>query len=161
MNKFNKTIIFTLIVFLLSGCQTIPKKFRRKRKVQKEEPVYVDFKEYSQGSSSELYDDYYLFVDGWLDECIESFNGIKNYKREKRALNEALHNLEQILEIFNQEGKSKLKPLYDELSSINSKLTPNSNEIFYLRITLQLQHLRRSFRRGFSYSKVSAWLVAD
>jgi len=158
MKILNKTILFALILTFLSGCQTIPKKFRRKREVKKEEAVYVDFKEYSQGSSSELYRDYYLFVDGWLDECIQSMGSIKNYKREKRALNEVMHNIEQISEIFNSQGKDRIKPIYDELYLINLGLVPNSNELLYLKFQRELKNLRRVFRRDFSYSKVSGFL---
>ena len=59
-----------LSVMCTSGCYSIRKKFVRKKKHEKDIPVYVDFKDYPASPSKEAYCDYHLFLRGWLGKRI-------------------------------------------------------------------------------------------
>jgi len=163
MKYCKKLITFVLITILFCGCYTLRKKFMRKKKSQEEEPVYVDFKDYPKASSKQLYNDYYLYVKAWLDDLIESLSlvdesNISNYKREKRAIEEALRNLEQIMYIFNQEGKNNLRPLYEELLSLKEKISPDTSDVERSRILIRVELLKMKFDNNFKYSKASQWI---
>ncbi|MDD4955594.1 MAG: hypothetical protein PHP17_06115 [Candidatus Omnitrophica bacterium] len=157
-----KIIIFLLvgIIFSTSGCYSLRKKFIRKKKPQKEEPVYINFKDYPNKPSRDAYVDYFLFVKGWLDDLTESLSverlntGYSN-KREKRAINGAVMNLEQLISFFNQEGKEKIYPLYTDLVEIRKTIEKEPNMSQARRnLTLQkVEHFRRAFEAEFKYSE--------
>ena len=105
-------VVLSFIFFsTLGGCYSLRKKFIRKKK-HTEEEVYVNFKEYPKPSSRQLYQDYALFIVAWLDELIVNLREDGNYKKEKRAVEEILLNLEQIMAMFNEEGRKRIKPFY-------------------------------------------------
>ncbi|MFA5271241.1 MAG: hypothetical protein WC412_02740 [Candidatus Omnitrophota bacterium] len=153
------------IIFSTSGCYTIRKKFIRKKTAQQEEPVYVNFKDYPNKPSREAYVDYFIFVKGWLDDLSESLQierlnrGYSN-KRERRAINEAVMNLEQIIAFFNQEGKEKIYPLYKDLVKIRDKMEkdPGMSAIERSRILQKIEHFRREFEGEFNYRQAEKWM---
>lgn len=153
-------VIFLVInIFTFSGCYTLRKKFVRKKKHKKEPVVYVDFKEYPQVPSKEMYQNYYIFAQGWLDELIKSLGYSGNKKKQKQAISEALTNIEQLLGFLNQEGKNKLLPLYRELEEIKDRLYSYPlNEIEKDNLVKRLEYLQREFKREFSWENVSGWV---
>lgn len=157
-----KYFIFVLIaaLFLTSGCYSLRKKFIRKKKYQKEEPVYVNFKDYPTKPSREAYLDYYLFVKGWLEELTESLNRGYSIKREKRAIGEAVMNLEQMIGFFNKEGQEKIYPLYQDLTKVKVSIETNPNLSSVERNTLvqRIEHFRRRFEADFKYSNAQKWM---
>ncbi|MFA6281191.1 MAG: hypothetical protein WCY05_01650 [Candidatus Omnitrophota bacterium] len=153
------------IMFTASGCYTLRKKFIRKKKVQTEEPVYVNFKDYPNKPSREAYVDYFVFTNGWLDDLTESLriervNRGYNNKREKRAINEAIKNLEQIIAFYNQEGKEKIYPIYKDLVAMRDKMEkdPNMSPMERARILQRIDHCRREFEGEFNYRQAEKWM---
>jgi hypothetical protein len=154
------TLIIIAALFLTSGCYSLRKKFIRKKKYQKEEPVYVNFKDYPTKPSREAYLDYYLFVKGWLSELSESLSKGYSLKREKRAIKEAMMNMEQIISFFNKEGQGKIYPLYEDLAKIKGAIDANPNMSSVERNTLvqKIEHFRRRFEADFKYSNAQKWM---
>ncbi|MFA5008740.1 MAG: hypothetical protein WC546_05920 [Candidatus Omnitrophota bacterium] len=153
------------IIFSTSGCYALRKKFVRKKKFQKEEPVYINFKNYPTKPSRDAYIDYFLFVKGWLDDLseslrIERLNAGYSNKREKRALNGAIMNLEQIISFFNDEGKEKIYPLYVDLVKIRDTMekSPNMSPPRRTLILQKIEHFRREFEAEFKYSEAQKWM---
>ncbi|MCK9615313.1 MAG: hypothetical protein M0R48_07415 [Candidatus Omnitrophica bacterium] len=162
-----KILILLLAGIILStgGCYSLRKKFIRKKKYQKEEPVYINFKNYPAKPSRDAYVDYFLFVKGWIDDLTESlrierFNTGYNTKREKRAINGAVMNLEQIISFFNQEGKEKIYPLYIDLVKIRDSMekSPNMSSPRRALILQKIEHFRREFEAEFKYSEAQKWM---
>lgn len=162
-----KTIVFLLIGMVLatSGCASLRKKFIRKKKSQKEEPVYINFKEYPKKPSREAYIDYYLFVKGWLEDLSESLrvdriNNTYNYKRAKRAIDGAVMNLEQIIAFLNDEGKEKIYPLYRDLTNVKDTMDKNHNlsVLERQRIMGRVERFNRKFQSEFKYSQAQKWM---
>ncbi len=154
-------VVFLILSLVLnSGCHSLRKKFVRKKKPKKETPVYVDFKEYPTKPSRDAYIDYYLFVRGWLDELIGALEKGISYKRQRRAINEAIMNLEQIISFFNTEGKEKIYPLYEELLSMRSQVekSPNMSEVKRNSFIRKVEHLKRRFEKNFNYSDAEQWM---
>ena len=152
--------LLILIVFSTSGCYTLRKKFVRKKKYTEEAPVYVNFKDYPAKPSRDAYIDYYLFVRGWLDELEEALREGGSLKREKRAINEAIMNLEQIVSFFKPEGKEKIYPLYAELLAMRKEVenNPNLGEMQRNSLISKIEHFTRKFEAGFKYTEAEKWM---
>ena len=148
------------MVFSQSGCHSLRKKFIRKKKHTKEAPVYIDFKEYSDKPSKEAYHDYYVFVRGWLDELIGSLAEDKSFKRRKRAINEAVMNVEQMISFFNQEGKEEIYSLYEEIINIRDQVQamPNMSQLKCNYLIKKTEGVKRRFEKSFTYSDAEKWM---
>ncbi len=155
-----------LVVFLIamlsvtSGCHSLRKKFTRKKKNTKELPVYVDFKDYPTKPLREDYINYYLFVRGWLDDLVEALKKGISYKRQRRAINEAIMNLEQIITFYNTEGKDAVYSIYEELQGFKEEMvkSPNMSETKRSFLIRKLQRLKRQFERDFNYTDAEKWM---
>ncbi len=154
------TFFLILTLGLTSGCYNIRKKFIRKKKGQEDRPVYIDFKDYPLTPSREAYIDYYLFVRGWLDELAEALNKGLSYKRERRAINEAIMNFEQIIAFFNSAGKDRVYPLYEELLKVREELarSPNMSEIRRNLLIRKIETFKRRFEKECNYTDAEEWM---
>jgi len=156
-----KSLIFLLIVvFTFSGCHSFRQKFIRKKKTEEVAPVYVSFKDYPDRPSRDAYIDYYLFVRGWVDELLGALNKGISFKRQKRAINEAIMNLEQIVSFYNHEGKELIYPLYEELLYFRKEIEKSPNMSITRRNGLirKIEAWKRRFEKGFNYSDAEKWL---
>jgi hypothetical protein len=157
-----KILVFLLIAFVLStsGCHTLRKKFTRQKKYQKEQQVYVGFKDYPNKPTKEAYLDYYLFVNGWLEDLIDALQKGTSLKREKRAINEAIMNMEQIIGFFNQEGKEKIYPLYEDLTGFKKEVDKNlnTNDIGKDSLIRSIEHFKRQFEAKFNFSDAQQYM---
>ncbi len=157
-----KAVIYILIFFTVftSGCHSLRKKFIRKKRNVKEAPVYIDFKDYPETLTREAYVDYYLFVRGWLDELIGAFEKNSSYKRKKRAISEAVTNMEQIIYFFNRQGKDAIYPIYEQLKTIKFKIEkqPNMSQISTNTLMRRTEATKRRFEKEFNYTDAEKWL---
>ncbi len=157
-----KLLIFLVVVMLssTSGCSNIRKKFIRKKKHKKEAPVYVDFRDYPTKPSREAYVNYYLFVRGWLDDLIEALKKGISYKRQRRAINEAIMNLEQIIVFYDIEGKDAVYPIYEELQGFKEEITrsPNLSDGKRNSFIRKIEQLKRRFEKDFNYTDAEKWM---
>jgi len=157
-----KVLVFLLIVMLsvTSGCHSLRKKFVRKKKHTKETLVYVDFKDYPTKPSREAYINYYLFVRGWLDDLREALKKGISYKRQRRAINEAIMNLEQIITFYGAEGKDAVYPIYEELQDFREEMakSPNMSEAKRNFLIRKIEQLKRRFEKNFNYTDAEKWM---
>ena len=157
-----KALVFFLIVMfsITSGCSNIRKKFIRKKKYKKEVPVYVDFKDYPTKPSQDAYINYYLFVRGWLDDLIEALKKGISYKRQRRAINETIMNLEQIIDFYDAEGKDAVYPIYEELQGFREAMvkSPNMSEAKRNSLIRKIEQLKRKFEKNFNYTDAEKWM---
>ncbi|MDD5583524.1 MAG: hypothetical protein PHV55_00510 [Candidatus Omnitrophica bacterium] len=160
MTKKITILILLLTVFSTSGCHALRKKFTRKPKHQEETPVYVDFKSYPTKPSKEAYNDYYVFVEGWLQELEETLKAGQSFKRAKRGINETIMNLEQMISFFSQNGKEKVYPIYQDLLVIRKEIetNPHPSDIKRNSLVSKLQHFKRKFEAEFKYSNAQQWM---
>lgn len=160
--KIKKILVFLLIaaVFLPCGCYSLRKKFVRKKKYTKELPVYVDFKEYSRAPSKESYVSYYLFVRGWIDELITTVDKGVSFKRQKRAAEEIIMNLEQMMSFYNQAGKDEVYPLYEKFLAVKQEMekNPYPSEVRRISFLKNLEHLKRVFESTCNYTDAGKWI---
>ena len=157
-----KLLVFFLIVMvsLSSGCYNIRKKFIRKKKQGKEIPVYVNFKDYPSKSSRREYINYYLFVRGWLEELIDALKKGISHKRQRRAIDEAIMNLEQIVTFYDVEGQEKIYPFYEELGGFRKAIqnSPNMSDAKRNSLTRKIERFKRRFEKDFNYRDAEKWM---
>ena len=157
-----KLLIFLLVAILssTSGCHSLRKKFIRKKKQRQELPVYVNFKDYPAKPSRGAYINYYLFVRGWLDDLTEALKKGISYKRQRRAINEAIMNLEQIITFYSPEGKDAIYPFYEKLQDFREaiKKSPNMSETKRNSLIRRIEQLKRRFEKDFNYTDAEKWM---
>ena len=157
-----RLLVSFLIVMLslTSGFHSLRKKFTRKKKHGKEAPVYVNFKDYPVKPSREAYINYYLFVRGWLDDLTEALRKGISYKRQRRAINEAIMNLEQVITFYDIKGKDAVYPLYEKLQGFREviKKSPNMSEIKRNFLIRKIEQLKRRFEKDFNYTDAEKWM---
>ncbi|MBN2121011.1 MAG: hypothetical protein JW734_08180 [Candidatus Omnitrophica bacterium] len=160
MRKFFIAVFVLIMVFDFTGCMALRKKFVRKRRKEVPPPLYLELKEYPKVPTSDMYHQYWLFVRGWLDELNASMEEGANAKRQKKSIDEAFMNLEQIIYYYNEEGKKAIDPIYKEMVSIRTAVHDpyfSSSENFVL-MKRRVSKVKRDFEKGFTYEKASVWM---
>lgn len=163
MRKMVSLLLVFVIAAGFSGCYSLRKKFTRKRAKETPPPLYLNLKEYPKVPTKDMYDEYYLFVRGWLSELIRDIENKISPKRQRKAIDEALKNLEQIVYFYNEEGKRKINPIYKELIKLRGKVYDpyfiasgdNSSTV------RDISRIRREFEKEFSFEKVSDLLIKE
>ena len=160
MKKFLSLVIILIIIFDFSGCYALRKKFVRKRRKEIPPPLYLDLKEYPQVPTKDMYDQYYLYVRGWLDELIHTIEEKPNAKRQKKSIDEAVMNFEQIMYFYNEEGRKVAEPLYKELISLREEIhSPYFALSGNFSLTVgKIARLKRDFEKNFSYEDALGWI---
>ncbi|UCD15973.1 MAG: hypothetical protein JSV34_02675 [Candidatus Omnitrophota bacterium] len=159
MKRIFISLLLVMAIFCC-GCHSLRKKFVRKKKYQKEAPVYVDFKEYSNELTPQAYRDYHLFVRGWIDELMQALRRGMSFKRQRRAIDEVIMNIEQMMAFYNQEGKDKIYPLYEDFLSVKEDVekSPNMSDIKKSALIRRLAHFKRKFESEFNYGDAQDWI---
>ena len=154
------TLLLIMALSLTSGCYNIRKKFIRKKKQKSEVPVYVNFKDYPEKPSRKAYINYYLFVRGWLEELIDALKKGISHKRQRRAINEAIMNVEQIITFYDIEGKDKIYPFYEEMRDFRKMIqnNPNMSETKRNFLARKIERFKREFEKGFNYKDAEKWM---
>ena len=133
-------------------------KFVRKRKKETPPPVYLNLKDYPDVPTQEMYEEYYLFIRGWLDEIARCMENNYGKKRRVKAANEALENLKQIISFLNEEGREKIWPIYSDLQKLKEKVgSPYISYSQQNQIIRQAESIKRRFEVDFTYDKAKQW----
>lgn len=160
MKKFLSVILIMVIMLDFSGCHALRKKFVRKRRKEIAPPLYLELKEYPKVPTKDMYDEYYLFVRAWLDELTQAVEENVSAKRQKKSIDEALKNLEQIIYFLNEEGKKEIEPLHTQLVSLREKIYDpyflTSGNTTY--VTNKIYRIKRDFEKKFTYEKATVWM---
>ncbi len=164
--KINKLfcIAIALAVLMISGCETIPKKFIRKKKELSHVPsaVYLQNEgEYQKQFSNEYYyKNHYTLWKSWHDDLMDNVSG--NSKKARRCADEAYSHLDQMIKYLKPEKQPELKSLVDDLGRYRDKINKGS----YSRaeggaIKAELEKLRRMVANDFYYNKVKEDILPD
>jgi len=160
MRKLLSIILALLVILDFTGCHALRKKFVRKRRKDKPPPLYLELKDYPQAPTKDMYDQYCLYVRGWLDELMHTIEEKSNAKRQKKSIDEAVMNFEQIMYFYNEEGKKAAEPLHSKLLSLREEvhapyfaLSASSSSVIR-----RISRLKRDFEKNFSYEDALAWM---
>ena len=160
-----KTALVLLVFFAmgLSGCETLPKKFIRKKKEPAYKPsaVYLDEGRYEKQFSNEYYyKTHFTFWRTWHDDMLDNLTG--NAKKLQRTAQEAYSHLEQMRNYLKPAKQAQLTPLVDEMAGYRKKIEQSAfsrSEATSMRT--DLQRLGRLVSNDFYYDKVKSDVLAD
>lgn len=147
-----------LLLATLTGCEAFVRKFTRKPKgeIRKEEPI-IQPEAYPDISSAndELYKDYFLFWESWVDELSSFLNDKANFKKQKECASESLDNLIKMQSLLNDEKAKSLEPLIVEFTTVKKIIFSgrlNSTDFYYL--SAKAERIKTKVRRNFAFSKI-------
>jgi len=115
-------LLLALCVFGTSGCVSFRKKFVRKSKTEESPELFLELKKYDDAPTEELFHSHYSYVKGWLEELAQMLRDNGNKKRMKKSIDAAIESFAQINAYMNEQGKARLKPLYDRMIAMREKL---------------------------------------
>jgi len=156
MKKIMTWLVLIVLAFNLTGCESVQKKFRRKKKEVKM-PRFYQEKKYIKQPTPELYKKHYSYWVTWQAELIKELNG--NTKRIKRSAQEAVANLEDMQAILVPEKASEMQRHIDAMKRVRDEIMRGSMTFANkdsIRITLERED--RYIKRDFCYSKVKGYL---
>ena len=144
----------------LTGCTAVRQKFVRKKKAQEQPQMYLDLKEYPAVPERQVYQTYYAYVNGWLEEMIVQVEHGSNRKRMKKSVDQAADNMAQLASFYNDTGRMALKPLQEELDLLRADMhDPYFVRGMDLRRTAdRVRDLKRAFMAGFDYDTALVWM---
>ena len=97
-------------VLLLTGCETLQKKFTRKKKAQKQEVMIVSPRDYSAHPfpSDVLYKQYFIYWKSWNQELVTGFNDRASDKKVLDCTQQALINLKKMASYLREQQAKEL-----------------------------------------------------
>ena len=155
-----KALSIILIFFLLlniTGCESLRKKFTRKKKETVKMPHIYQVRKYEKKPSPELYQKHYVYWTSWQTELISVLG--ENQKKDRRCIEEAVGQLCDMQNILVPEKGQELAPHIEKMMSVkdtifNEELT-QANKDYVLRT---LEREDRLIKKDFSPGKVKNYL---
>ena len=152
---FNIAII-VVIFFMglnLSGCDSLKRKFTRKKKTPVKQPRFYQVKAYEKKPASELYMKYYAYWVSWQSELIKVLG--HNRKKDSRCIDEIIGNLRDMQNLLSKAKADELevhieKHLKVRDSIAKKELDPVNRD--YMKRMLEREE--RQIKRKFAYNKV-------
>ncbi len=161
-----RKMMMGLAVFLvlgLVGCETLPKKFIRKKKEPLHKPSVVFLDEgasQKQFSNEYYYKTHYTLWKTWHDDMLDSLSG--NSKKLRRASQEAFSNLEQMSRYLQPEKQTQLMILVNEVDGYRKKFEQGSlSQSTENAMRSEIEKTKRLVANDFYYDKVKGELQAD
>ena len=151
-----------LLSVMLAGCESVQRKFIRKRKdVVRPSPI-VQFRDYSQAMTLlDRYRKHYLLFQYWNDELLQSLGSGMSEKAARHGSGEALQELQTLRSLLQEPVAAKLDPLIAERNTIHQRLM--SSVYLPSQVGSMRQELERQTRliyRDFTWRDVQERLGA-
>ena len=156
--KLITTILVLSVLGSLSGCETIRKKFTRKKKAKPVRPMFYMEEEEVTRPPMELYSMHYIFWRSWTKDLVASAG--ENAKRDRRAAGEIIANLIDMEKYLTGEKKEELAKYIEDVKVITDKMIAgNVSEPRMGRLRQQLDKVARRITNKFYYKKVRDYIV--
>ncbi len=120
-----------LLALQLAGCESLQRKFTRKRSKDAAPNPIINFQDYSRAMTPEdRYRKHYLMFDYWSGDLMEALKKQPlNPKRVRLASTESLGELSTLHSLLTDEAARQLEPLLRERETLDRQLqagTPNT-----------------------------------
>ena len=159
LRRLAMMIALIAVAVSLTGCAGLQKKFTRKPKETPVQPVtYTEEQFVKPYSNKYYYTTRFTYWRTWQDELLSSLG--KNQKRQRRSLDEAISQLEQMEKYLLEPKKSELRTEIENVRSATLELdTMMGSQAFILRP--KLEKSRRIINTNFNYEKVKDFVRKD
>lgn len=152
MKKAISVILVVLLALNLSACETMRKKFTRKKKEVKAPRIY-QVKKYEKKPSPELYSKHYSYWASWQSELIKVLG--QNHKKDLQCIEQIISNLNDMANILVPEKGAMLKTHIDKLDKVREMIAKEDLGVgnkHYALMTLEREE--RYIKREFSLTKM-------
>jgi len=154
-------ITLTLILMLeLTGCETLQRKFTRKKKKQPIKPRFYQEGLAETRPNLELYMMHYTYWKSWHEDLV--VNAGVNSKRDALACSEVIGNLLDMKKRLVEEKAKELDIYIEQLKKITKELMAGGSTAMRLGYLKQRMDMIRSrIVRKFYYKKVREYIKPD
>ena len=162
--KRKMAMVLTIFLLLgLVGCETLPKKFIRKKKEPAHKPAVVfldDAASQKQFSNEYYYKTHYTLWKTWHDDMLDNLAG--NSKKLQRSAEEAYSNLEQMSRYLAPEKQAELNVFVAELDGYRKKFDRESlSKSSANALRSDIEKVKRLVANDFYYDKVKDQILPD
>ena len=166
MKAYLKTIASILLIGIvavnLSGCETLKKKFIRKKSSKKVSPVLVPQDYRGIYPNDVLYSNHFNYWRTWTEDLINCLDTKASNKREKLAAARAVEDLERMQDLLTGDKKDELTKyikFYEDVQRRVELGQPNDNDAS--RMMNDLESRRRVIMRKFEPKEVKAYILKE
>jgi hypothetical protein len=153
MKRLIAVTVVLILMFNLTGCEALRKKFTRKKKETVKMPRFYQVRKYEKKPTPELYKKHYAYWASWHDELIRVLG--QNHKKDMMCILNAVENLKDMQGILIPEKGDELEPHIKRLLKVKDavfKEELSQANKSYIMMTLEREG--RFIKREFCYSKV-------
>ncbi|MBI4352420.1 MAG: hypothetical protein HY593_00690 [Candidatus Omnitrophica bacterium] len=167
MKKNKKAGLFLVSLFCLAalagGCETLPKKFIRKKKEPAHTPAVVYLEEgptQKKFSNAYYYKSHFTFWKTWHDELSNRLGG--NRKKAARTAQETLGHLTDMNRYLVPEKQKELEPLIQNVRRLVQDIE-NGRDLGPQQgpIKVEIERTQRLIANDFTYDKVKDFIEPD
>jgi len=157
VRKLLSALLVVCLLANLTGCETLKKKFTRKKKAVVKIPKIYQTKMYYKKPAPELYKKHFSYWDSWHSELIKTLG--KNHKKDVKCVEESVNNLKDMQNLLLPEKADRLGGHIDKLVKVKEIIFKEDLTQFnknYVLMTLERED--RAIKREFKYTKVKDYI---
>ena len=141
----------------LVGCDSVQRKFTRKKKDVKKVPMVVQAKKYEKKPSPELYSKHFSYWQSWQSELIQRLGD--NHKKDSRCIEEILSQLNDMRNLLVQEKADELGKHIKELEEVRDVILREQLSQFNMSHNMMvLEREDRLIEKDFCVSKIRSFI---
>ncbi|MFH0877145.1 MAG: hypothetical protein V1863_02850 [Candidatus Omnitrophota bacterium] len=160
---FKKVLVIGCVFFLLTGCETLKRKFTRKRttKDTQEEMVIVprDYNAHPYPNDV-LYKQYFVYWKSWNQELVTALNDQAPYKKILDCADQALVNLRKMETYLQQEQAKALEVFVKQTEQLKKDIVASENmpPARLISLRYQAERILSNVNRQFDLRKMKEFL---
>lgn len=160
-----KILTFMLAISLglgLCGCETLKKKFIRKRSPKKITPVMMPQDYKGVYTNDVLYNNHFTYWRTWTEDLIDCLKTQGSNKREVLAAERAVEDLQRMQDLLNSPKKEELDKYIEFYESVQKKMgLGQPNEVQASKLVSDLESRRRVIIRLYETKAVKPFIIKE
>ena len=157
MKRMCAVIMIICVAVTLVGCDSLQKKFTRKKKETKPIPRLYQIKKYDIKPSVALYSKHYAYWQSWMSELLQDLG--QNSKKDVRSVEEALNQARSMQSILVQEKADQLEKQIKEIEEAKDVIVREELSQFNKsQVLMTLERADRTIKRDFSAKKIKDYI---
>ena len=157
MKRVLAAMMILLVAVTFTGCDSIQKKFTRKKKETRPIPKLYQIKKYDVKPSVALYNKHYAYWQSWMSELLQDLGG--NRKKDARCVDEALNQARSMQNILVQEKADELEKQILGIEEARDTIVREELSQFNRnQILMILERADRNIKREFSAKRIKGYI---
>lgn len=154
---------FVACVFFATGCETLRRKFVRKRKnTGNTEPMVIVPRDYSAHPfpNDVLYKQYFVYWKSWNQELVSSLNDKLSYKKVIDCVRQSLVNLKKMKDLLSDEKAGELQGYIIKTQELESRIeyAKNLHPSQMNMLKYDAERILSNVNRNFDLRKMKGYL---